>query len=496
MKPQDAWLATQGQLELQLNRATYDTWVRDCKFASFENGVFTLSVRNAYAKDWLEQRLYRSLRHTLSGIYQNEIEIEFVVSKSKQHTDFTAYDNDQVLPLLSGVSKDNNRISENYYDDPFFDWPSATTNQRNNFVETWNPCINPDYTFENFIVGSSNQMAQAAAHAVTRAPAKAYNPLFIYGDVGLGKTHLLQAIGNACSEKELKVLYTTSEQFTNKLIEAIRNKTTADFRDYYRRVDVLLVDDIQFIAGKESTQEEFFHTFNALHAEGSQIVLASDRQPKAIRGLEKRLVSRLEWGLVVDIQRPTFETRLAILRNKAEMQDQHLPQDVADYIATNVKGNIRELEGALTQVIAFTELTNNRLTVELAEQILSQQRGHLQQSRSSATSIILEKRHLSVEEVIEGTADVFDVPLKDLIGKSRTKDIAQARQCAIYVAREETHASWPEIGGVLGGRNHSTILYSYNKVADQLESNPDLREKVNIIRQKIHSSPVQAKSSW
>lgn len=494
MKPQDAWLATQGQLELQLNRATYDTWVRDCKFASFADSVFTLSVRNAYAKDWLEQRLYRSLRHTLSGIFQQEIEIEFVVSKSKQQNDFTAYDDDQVLPLLSGVGKDNNRISDTYYNDPFFDWPSAASDQQENLAETWNPCLNPDYTFDRFIVGPSNQMAQAAAHAVTRSPAKAYNPLFIYGDVGLGKTHLLQAIGNACAEKDLKVLYTTCEQFTNKLIEAIRNKTTADFRDYYRRVDVLLVDDIQFIAGKESTQEEFFHTFNALHAGGSQIVLASDRQPKAIRGLEKRLVSRLEWGLVVDIQRPAFETRLAILRNKAELQNQHLPQDVADYIATNVKGNIRELEGALTQVIAFSELTHNRLSTDIAEQVLSQQRGHYQQKRV-ATPIILEKRHLSVEEIVEGTAHVFEIPLKELIGKSRTKDIAQARQCAIYVAREETHASWPEIGGVLGGRNHSTILYSYNKVADQLTTDPDLRQKVDNIRQKIYNSTLPAETS-
>ncbi len=474
MRPRDAWLATQGQLELQLNPATYDTWVRDCKFVSYEDGVFTLSVRNAYIKDWLEQRLYRSIRHTLSGIFRHSVDVVFLVSNPLHRFNT---DKDNGLPLLSGVEQSSVAASP-----PPYMWqmePEVSVEK------DWDPGLKPTHVFETFVVGPSNQMAQAAAKAITRAPGQSYNPLFIYGDVGLGKTHLLHAIGNSCVQHGCKVLYTSSEQFTNHLVESIRDKTTADFREHYRHLDILLIDDIQFITGKESTQEEFFHTFNALHGQGKQVVLASDRRPNEIKGLEKRLLSRLEWGLLVDIQPPSLETRLAILREKAEVQGYFLPDDIALMLAEKSSGNIRELEGILTQVFAYTVLMGMPLTVEMAYRVIADQRsGQCKRQRDQADR----KRRISLEQILEGTAKALQLSLQDLIGKGRTKELSQARQWAIYLAREETHASWPEIGGALGGRNHSTILYSYNKVAEQIAADPQVRQKVDDIRRHIHST--------
>jgi chromosomal replication initiator protein len=302
----------------------------------------------------------------------------------------------------------------------------------------------------------------------------------VYGDVGLGKTHLLHAIGNACAHARHRVLYTTSEQFTNALIESIRHKSTAEFRDHYRYVDVLLIDDLQFVAHKESTQEELFHTFNALHSQGKQVVLAADRQPSDIKGLAKRLLSRFEWGLTVDIQPPSLETRLAIIQDKSEMQGYHLSDEVAHLIAQQSSGNVRELEGTLTQVLAYSALMGTPLTLEITERILRNKRG-----RTQHRDIEAKLRRLSVEQVLEGTARALQMSLEDLTGKRRTKDIVQARQWAIYLAREETQASWPEIGGALGGRNHSTVLSSYNKVAEQIASDPEMRHRLNTIRQQL-----------
>lgn len=472
MRPRDAWLATQGQLELQLNPATYDTWVRDCTFVSYQDNVFTLSVRNAYIKDWLEQRLYRSIRHTLSGVFRQPVDVVFVVSSPRQRF---IMEEDEVLPLLSGVE------AASPVPPPLM-W---TAEPQLEASDEWDPGLKSTYVFDTFVVGPSNQMAQAAAQAVTRTPGQTYNPLFIYGEVGLGKTHLMHAIGNACHYQGNKVLYTTSEQFTNHLVESIRNKNTAEFREHYRHVDILLVDDIQFITGKESTQEEFFHTFNALHGQGKQVVLASDRRPGEIKGLEKRLLSRLEWGLLVDIQPPSFETRLAIVREKAEMQGYFLPDDIALVLAKDTSGNIRELEGILTQVFAYTVLMGMPLTLEMAQRVIAEHRGGRKvRNRDQADR----RRRLSLEQIIEGTARALQLALEDLVGKGRTKELSQARQWAIYLAREETQASWPEIGGALGGRNHSTVLYSYNKVAEQIAIDPQVRQKVDAIRRQIHDT--------
>jgi chromosomal replication initiator protein len=283
--------------------------------------------------------------------------------------------------------------------------------------------------------------------------------------------------------RSLKVLYTTSEQFMNKLVESIRNKTTADFRDYYRCVDVLLVDDVQFLAGKDSTQEEFFHTFNALREQGKQIALASDRRPHKIKDLDERLRSRFEWGLPVEILCPPYETRLAILTEKSQMQGHHLPIEVAHLIASRCQGNIRDLEGVLTQVLAYTTLLNNRLTVDIAERILTEKQG----LRRDQTAI---KRQVNLEEVLVATATYYQLSLDDLLGKRRTREVAYARQLAIYLAREETQASWPEIGGALGGRNHSTMVHSYKKIAEEIENNAELRRELDDIRQKLYSNAV------
>ena len=497
MKPKDAWLATQGQLELQLSQATYDTWVRGCKFVSYENELFTISVPNAYVKDWLEHRLYRSIRHTMSDIFRRQIDLQFVVVQhthpapnwyGNQHAglplqQYNNHQNYQPAPPQFGMQMQQPMPEQTPA--PNFDWGFAPSEP------TWNPNLKVTSTFENFVVGPSNQLAQAAAQAVSRAPGEIYNPLFIYGDVGLGKTHLLQAIGNTCQQRGLKVLYTTSEEFTNDLVESIRNKTTAEFREHYRHVDVLLIDDVQFIAGKESTQEEFFHTFNALHSHRKQVVIAADRQPSQLKRLEKRLVSRLEWGLQVDIQSPAFETRLAIIRDKAEVKGHPIPNEVAELVAER-KGNIRELEGMITQLIAYSSLMQVSLDLNLARQVLNVKDADQELGTVAAPRIMRDKaavqRRLSLEQVIKGTALALQLDHADLTSKRRTQKIVNARQWAIYIAREETQASWPEIGGALGGRNHSTVMYNYNRIAEQVDTDPAMQEKYERIRQQMRDA--------
>jgi chromosomal replication initiator protein len=456
MRPEDAWRATLGQLRVQLHQATFDTWVRDCQFVDYRPGIFTLSVRNAYIKDWLEKRLYRSMRHALSTIFREPIEIEFVVDRPIQP------------PLNSPVSQD----------EPF-------SIQVDSFaviepaLPPHDPRLNSRYLFENFVVGDCNQMAHAAAQAISRLPGQNYNPLFVYGASGVGKTHLLHAVGHALHQQRHRVLYVTAEQFTNELVESIRRKTTSDFRETYRRLDALLLDDVQFFAGKENIQEELFHTFNALHSAGKQIVLASDRHPDEMTQLNERLHSRFVWGLVVHIDLPELATRIAILSDKAEMQGQYLPPDIACFIAETVEGNVRVLEGTLTKLLAHATLMGTGLTLDLAERILA--RVHTPRDQTAI------KRRLSLSDVLQVTAQYYQLSLSDLVSKSRQRDVVVARQMAIYLARQETNASLPEIGDALG-RNHSTVLYSYNKVVEQLETDPHFRQKIEQLRQRIHKA--------
>jgi chromosomal replication initiator protein len=338
--------------------------------------------------------------------------------------------------------------------------------------------LNPRYTFDTYVVGSGNRLAHAACQAVAEKPARAYNPLFLYGGVGLGKTHLLHAIGNACYASGLNVLYVSSEEFTNDMITAIRTHTTQAFREKYRSADVLLVDDIQFIAGKESTQEEFFHTFNTLHGQDKQIIVSSDRPPKSLVTLEERLRSRFEWGLSADIQAPDFETRLAILRSKSERTGRHISDEILESIAKRVQSNIRELEGALNRIIAFADLSGSSLTPNLVEVALS--------------DLLPSRGDIEPGRVVDLVARKFNLTVEKLLGRDRTKDVAFPRQIAMYLLREETNFSFPQIGEVLGGRDHSTVMYAIEKISDQIKHDDRLQRDIVLLKQQINGQAAIA----
>jgi chromosomal replication initiator protein len=340
-----------------------------------------------------------------------------------------------------------------------------------------NATLNPRYTFDNFVVGANNRLAHAAAQAVAENPASAYNPLFLYGGVGLGKTHLLHAIGNYCQEIGLNVLYVSSEEFTNDLINSIRNHTTQAFRDKYRSIDVLLIDDIQFIAGKESTQEEFFHTFNCLHGQNKQLIISSDRPPKSLVTLEERLRSRFEWGLAADVQPPDLETRLAILRAKAERAGHRVPAEIMELIARRVQSNIRELEGALNRVVAFSELSGMAMTPQLAEVALA--------------DLLPQRGDVKPDAVVDVVARTFNLTVERLLSPDRSRNVALPRQIAMYLMRE-TNISLLQIGQALGGRDHTTVMYACDKVADMLERDDQLRRQVVQIRNKLYGQAVPA----
>ena len=444
MDANQAWQTVLGQLQMEMPRASYDTWVRDTLPMNYEDGLLTIGVRNAYARDWLESRLSSTVSRLLVGIMNRTVDVNFVVSQNgngENHEEHEAHETDEEPETSS------------------FQLVPAN--------------LNPRYTFENFVVGSGNRLAHAACQAVAEKPARAYNPLFLYGGVGLGKTHLLHAIGNACVARGLNVLYVSSEEFTNDLINAIRTQTTPAFRDKYRTSDVLLVDDIQFIAGKESTQEEFFHTFNTLHGQDKQIIVSSDRPPKSMVTLEERLRSRFEWGLSADIQPPDLETRQAILRYKAERSGRRVPDEIIEVIAERVQSNIRELEGAFNRIVAFAELSGSPITAKLAEVALA--------------DLLPPSTEINPERVVSLVAESFSLTADRLIGRDRSRAVALPRQIAMYLLRREADISLPQIGKVLGGRDHTTVMYAIDKVTDMLERDERLRRQVVQIRQKLHS---------
>jgi chromosomal replication initiator protein len=443
MNKERLWRAALGQLQMEVPRAKFDTWVRDAELLSYEDGTFIIGVPNAYAKDWLEDRLLSTVKRVLTGIQGRTVEVRFVV-----WSEAPAVESEEVSPLE----------------------PHTTRN-------TSAPChLNNRYTFESFVVGSSNRLAHAASLAVVESPASAYNPLFLYGGVGLGKTHLLHAVGHACRDRGLQILYVSSEEFTNDLINAIRSHTTESFRDRYRRIDVLLIDDIQFIAGKESTQEEFFHTFNTLHSQDKQIVISSDRPPKAMVTLEERLRSRFEWGLTADIQTPDFETRLAILRSKAERGGRAVDPQLLEIIARQVQSNIRELEGALTRVLAYSDLSAQALSPSMVEAALS--------------DLLPRNRGLTVDRIIETVAEHYGLTREKLLSRDRSREVALPRQVAMYLIREETSASLPQIGDELGGRDHTTVMYGCDKISDLMETDDVLRRQVLALREKLYREGV------
>ena len=451
MKPDLAWQAALGQLEMEMSKAAFDTWVSDAELLSYEDGCFVIGVQNAYARDWLHSRLSSKVTRLLTGMMNRTVEVRFVVWQN-------AADYAEPVEQISNLPQST----------------PGLTGHSSNGNQPENPTLNPRYTFDNFVVGSANRLPHAASLAVAERPAHAYNPLFLYGGVGLGKTHLLHAIGNMCSRNGSQVLYVSSEEFTNDLINAIRTHTTPAFREKYRRNDVLLIDDIQFIAGKESTQEEFFHTFNTLHGQNKQVVISSDRPPKAMVTLEERLRSRFEWGLAADIQPPDFETRLAILRSRADSTGLRIEDEMLVTIARRVQSNIRELEGALTRVAAFASLSGITVTPNLVDIAL--------------VDLLPQRGRVQPEEVVRKVADVFGVPLERMLGRDRSREVALPRQIAMYLLREEANISLPQIGNALGGRDHTTVMYGCEKIADLLERDDRLRRQVVDIREQLYGN--------
>ena len=447
MDASQAWKATLGQLQMELPKPTFDTWVKDSKFSNHENNLFTICVNNAYARDWLESRLTTTAEKMLSGIMDAAQSIRFVV---QSHTEPEKPADTEFIRTYNETPSVNEQV----------------------------PAFNSRYTFEKFVVGPNNRLAHAASQAVAENPANAYNPLFLYGGVGLGKTHLLQAIGHQASKNGLNVIYVSSEEFTNDLINAIRKHNTTSFREKYRSIDVLLIDDIQFLAGKESTQEEFFHTFNTLHGQNKQIVVTSDRSPKSLITLEERLRSRFEWGLIVDIQPPELETRIAILRTKAENAGRSVPADILETIAHQIQSNIRELEGALTRVLAYSDLSGQPLSLDLA--------------RIALTDFVPRRKCVDPAYVMEVVADAYNLAMDEMTGRDRSKKVALPRQVAMYLMRDVANASFPQIGDTLGGRDHTTVLYACDKVSGMIERDDLFRRQVFQIRDQLFKQNAYA----
>lgn len=461
MNAQDIWHATLGELQLQMTKATFDTWVRPTHAIEYNNGAMTVGVHSAYAKEWLENRLQATIQRTVTGIVGESVSIQYVVKDKNAPRNGNG---------SSGADMASSLLQEPRSEKIAMDEQPVSKSPSTDLMGRARP-LNPKYTFETFIVGNSNRLAHAAALAVAEHPGESYNPLFIYGGTGLGKTHLLHALGQHPTVKGRRVLYVSSETFTNDLINAIRNQATNEFRRIYREIDVLLIDDIQFIAGKESTQEEFFHTFNHLHAANKQIVISSDRHPRAIPTLEERVRSRFEGGMITDIQPPDLEMRIAILRTKADALGVVVPMDVIDFIAHKVQSNIRELEGALTRVLGYAQLMKSTMTVDLANTVLQD---------------ILRHKPVTVEQVLEAVASFYNVAIDDLTGRSRNKEVVLPRQVAMFLLREETDASLPQIGDVLGGRDHTTVMYAHDKITEQIETDDNRRREVLAIKERLY----------
>ncbi len=455
MNYQEVWQAALGELELTLSKANFTTWFRQTGLLSMENGAATVAVPNAFTKTWFEKKYHtailKALSHASSGNIKNII-----------------YQVDSRPPAVAPVITTNQAIDG--FQAAAAPARQAPADQTNAFG------LNPKYTFNTFIVGKQNEMANAAAKAIVDRPGEIYNPLFLYGGVGLGKTHLMQAIGNALLSKnpQTRVLYCTCEKFTNDFILAVRSGHAKEFRDHYRNVDLLMIDDIQFIAGKKETQEEFFNTFNHLHQSNKQIILTSDRAPKAILA-EERLLSRLEWGLTSDIGQPDFETRIAILEAKCKEKNFALDREILNTVANSVTSNIRELEGALVKIVANCQLRNIAPSVDFVKQVL--------QSFSPASG----KRSTTPKQILAIVAEYFDVPITELLGASREKRLAHPRQVAMYILRSELKVSYPAIGMEIGGRDHTTAMHAYDKICREKDDNLKLKQDLELLKEKIYA---------
>ncbi|WP_400244654.1 chromosomal replication initiator protein DnaA [Niallia sp. JL1B1071] len=439
----DLWNNALNTIETKISKPSFDTWLKPTKAHSLQGDLLVVTAPNEFARDWLEERYSQLIAEILYEITGEELLVKFIIPQNQKEEEF-----DQQISIKH--KKKEEEVTEQ-------------------------TILNSKYTFDTFVIGSGNRFAHAASLAVAEAPAKAYNPLFIYGGVGLGKTHLMHAIGHYVLDHNpsAKVVYLSSEKFTNEFINSIRDNKGAEFRDKYRNVDVLLIDDIQFLAGKESTQEEFFHTFNTLHEESKQIIISSDRPPKEIPTLEDRLRSRFEWGLITDITPPDLETRIAILRKKAKADGLDIPNEVMLYIANQIDTNIRELEGALIRVVAYSSLINKDINADLAAEAL---KDIVPSSKP---------RVITIHDIQKVVGEQFNIKLEDFKAKKRTKSIAFPRQIAMYLSRELTDFSLPKIGEEFGGRDHTTVIHAHEKISKMLLTDSLLQKQLKEINELL-----------
>lgn len=467
MDAQQLWQAILGELELSLSKANFTTWFKNTGISLLEGDKVVIAVPNGFTKEWLEKKYHTNILKALRSVSNSKIKfIEYKIEAVNQQ---------KLLNQLISSPKNEQEVKVKEFNDSNQPITSPKNNINNNLkIENFN--LNLKYTFSNFIVGKNNELAHAAALAVAKNPGKAYNPLFIYGGVGLGKTHLLQAIGHKIlnDNPQKKVLYVSCEKFTNDYITAIQNNKADDFTKKYRSVDALLIDDIQFISGKERTQEAFFHTFNELHQNNKQVVISSDRPPKAIAALEHRLISRFEWGMIADISIPDLETKIAIIETKLKENNFSLNSEIITYLASVIHNNIRELEGAINKIAAHSQLRNKILDLNEIKQIIS--------------SIITDsqKKPLTLKYIINTVAEYFDIEIDDIIGPCRKKNLAEPRQIIMYLMREEMKASYPTIGHEIGGRDHTTVIHAYDKIIRNLKTDDKLRQDINTLKQKLY----------
>ncbi|MBA3046943.1 chromosomal replication initiator protein DnaA [Patescibacteria group bacterium] len=450
MNNEQLWQAILGEIELSLSKANFTTWFKSTFISSNEDNKVVVCVPNTFTKAWLENKYHKEIASAFQNITGEKIkEIFYKVEVRKTGA---------IEDLLNKIKiKKNNGI----------DSKPAPLNRFG---------LNSRYTFDCFVVGKGNELAHAACQAVAANPGHAYNPLFIYGGVGLGKTHLLQGIGNELSKRTDKILYVTCEKFTNDYIQSVRSGRAKEFKDLYRNVDLLMVDDVHFMAGKDGTQEEFFHTFNELHQTNKQIVISSDRPPNAMPAIEKRLLSRFNWGMVADVIQPDVETRMAILKSKCKEKNYNLEDKILEYVADNVQSNIRELEGALNRLIAYHEFNNSRPTIETTKNLLNSIISNYQTKTTSPKTII------------DAVSRFYDINLKDLTGKSRKKELVVPRQIIMYLMREEIKSSYPAIGQELGGRDHTTAMHACNKISKSIEQDDKIKQEIGSIRQIIQNN--------
>ncbi len=452
MNNQQLWQAILGGLEVSLSKANFNTWFKNTSIAERGADYVVIAVPSAFSRDWIAAKYQQEMLKTLKTLAPEIKEIRYRLGGSPLQ-------NESVLAKVGNKSGQNQNSRRETF---------ATTNTPN-FSG-----LNPKYTFETFIVGKNNELAHAAGQAVAKNPGTQYNPLFIYGGVGLGKTHLMHAVGHRLLQNnpKTKIRYVTAENFANDYVSAIAQKRMEEFKKEYRSVDALLIDDIQFMAGKEGFQEEFFHTFNELRDKGKQIVITSDRQPKEIPVVEQRLVSRFEWGMVADIQAPDLETRMAILRNKMEKKGAQLSEDILFYIAENVVSNIRELEGALNRLAVYQQMENRGMVLDQAKTIL-------------ASIVGVKKRVTSAKKIAESVAEFYNISMEDLIKQSRKKEFVKPRQIAMYLIRKELDNSFPSIGDFFGGRDHTTVMHAVEKVENLKTNKETFKQELDLILDKL-----------